>query len=177
MKLRACTVFIVVGGVVLGLTGCSHSTANVTVPGSVAHADPLQATAALCAAGLHPLYVSAPALRHADVGYNGYAVKSANPAPGSSVQAGSVVDMVLVTDVNAGAIPRSRPAVVPSVIGLDVNKAVSEITERGLLVNVNAMTPTGSLFVTRQAPTARTAVRGRSTVTLDVGQNGSQGCP
>jgi hypothetical protein len=75
-----------------------------------------------CAAGLHPLYVSAPALRHVDVGYNGYAVMSANPAPGSSVQAGSVVDMVLVTDVNAGAIPRSRPAVVPSVIGLDVNK-------------------------------------------------------
>jgi beta-lactam-binding protein with PASTA domain len=176
MRRRAGLV-VATGCAVVALTSCSGSTAKVTVPASVTNAYPAHATAALCALGLHPVYVSAPALSRADAGTNGYAVKLAHPEPGGQVKAGSVVDLTLVTDVNGGDLFQRRPfAVLPNLVGVDVNKAVSEITGLGLLVDVTAATPTGSLLVAAEVPAAHTTVRGESTVRLQVGRAGSQAC-
>jgi hypothetical protein len=181
---------VIVAGVIAGavavplaLRGGGGSTQTVTpvnevsVPNSATNAYPAQATAAICAAGLHPLYVSAPPLDHADGNINGYAVRSITPAPGSDVKAGSVVDMTLVTDVNGGGPFGPKPAAqLPNVTGLDVNTALSEITRLGLRANVTTTTPTGALLVTRQIPKAGTIAPAGSTVVLDVGQVGSDGC-
>jgi beta-lactam-binding protein with PASTA domain len=149
------------------------------VPRSAANAYPAQATAALCNAGLHPLYLTAPKLAHADIGINGYAVRSISPGPGSEVKAGSDVTIRLNLSANGGpgwSGPRPR-SVVPNVDGLDVNQALDKITNLGLFATVIATTPTGALTVTRATPSAGTTVAGGSTVVLHVGMVGSQGCP
>jgi beta-lactam-binding protein with PASTA domain len=170
-------VTVAAGCLAFALCGCSGSTTQVAVP-SVVNSYPVDATATLCAAGVHPRYVIAPNLSQADAGTNGYAVRSERPGQGVKVKAGSTVDLVLVTDFNGGDLSaHPRSTTVPNVDGVEVNKAVAEITRQGLLVNVATATPTGSLLVTGQAPAANTAVRGGSTVTLLVGQVGSQGCP
>lgn len=155
------------------------SPAHVAVPRSAANTYPAEATASLCKAGLRPLYIVAPTLVRAGTNDSGYAVDSISPAPGSKVQAGSVVKVTLGRSVNAGPGwhgPRPR-AVIPDVKGLDANSALGEITTLGLFANVTTTTPTGALTVTSQTPAAGTTVNGGSTVTLRIGNVGSEGCP
>jgi beta-lactam-binding protein with PASTA domain len=152
---------------------------HTVVPVAASNAYPAEATAALCAAGLHPLYVTAPPITGADTGINGYAVTSLSPPPGSKVRAGSTVRISLAESANGGP---ASPVVttsttVPSVTGLDVNKALSVITALGLHADVTVSAPTGSLQVTGQTPAAASQAPGGSTVTLRVGQAGTAGCP
>jgi beta-lactam-binding protein with PASTA domain len=160
----------------LAFTSCSAG--HVAVPRSATNAYPAQATAALCNAGLQPIYLTAPTLRHADIGLHGYAVRSISPAPGSEVKAGSVVTVRLILSANGGpGWSGTRPrSVVPNVNGLDANKALGEITTLGLFGTLIATTPTGALTVTGETPSAGTTVRGGSTVVLHIGKVGSQGC-
>jgi beta-lactam-binding protein with PASTA domain len=175
---RAGALIAAAGCVVVALSSCSSTTANVTIPVSASNASPAKATAALCALGLRPVYVGAPSLHQADTGVNGYWVKLTDPKPGSHVSAGSVVDLTLVPDYNLGGLdqPQRQPAV-PDVTGLDINQALFNVTKLGLLANVITASPTGSLLVTRESPAPGATVRGGSTVTLQVGRAGSQGCP
>jgi hypothetical protein len=176
---------VIAGGVAvpLALRGDGGSTQTVAPPAAevsvprFGNAYPAQASAAVCAAGLRPLYLNVPPLVHADANVNGYALRSISPAPGSDVEAGSVVDMTLVVDLNGGGPFGPKPAArLPNVTGLDINKALSVITRLGLTANVTTTTPTGALLVTGQTPRAGTTVPGGSTVTLHVGALGSDGC-
>jgi beta-lactam-binding protein with PASTA domain len=152
---------------------------DVTVPNGVAPAYPADASAALCKAGLRPLYVTAPTIHDADGNVNGYAVKSSSPPSGRHLKIGSVVDLQLSESVNGGGPwppPKGR-SVVPNVAGIDINKAVGQITGRGLKANLLPTTPTGALLVTSESPAAGSSIREGSTVTLRFGETGSQGCP
>lgn len=171
-------VVIAIIGCSASLTSCSNSGTNVVVPRSAANAYPAEASAALCRVGLHPRYLRAPALVQADVNINGYAVTSLSPGAGEKVRSGSVVDVTLNPSVNGGPPllgPRPRSAV-PGVMGLDVNKALREITTLGLHANVIATTPTGTLTVTGVIPAPGTTVPGGSTVIVHVGTVGSDAC-
>jgi beta-lactam-binding protein with PASTA domain len=159
------------------LTSCSSSGSQVRVPASAANAYPSDATAALCAAGLRPVYVSAPTLDGADANVNGYAVASVHPSFGSKVKPGSAVEVRVTESVNGGSGAGRRPsAVLPDVTGLDVNKALRELTRLGLRVRVTVATPTGALLVTSEEPAAGATIPGSSTVDLHIGQVGSKAC-
>ncbi len=89
------------------------------------------------------------------------------------------MDITLSASINGGpgwSGPRPR-SVVPNVNGLDVNKALGEITTLGLFASVTATTPTGSLTVTSETPPAGTSVAGGSTIQLHAGSVGSKDCP
>jgi beta-lactam-binding protein with PASTA domain len=177
-------------GFILAITGCSSTGASssisgkhvarlVAVPATVTNNYPAQASAALCAAGPRPLYVTAPPILRADSNTNGYAVKTAAPIAGNEVATGSTVRISLAVSSNGGGPwTGTRPsAVLPSVIGRDANQAISDLTLLGLHVNVRTTTPTAALTVTQQIPTAGTHVRGGSIVTIRVGQRTSRACP
>jgi beta-lactam-binding protein with PASTA domain len=66
--------------------------------------------------------------------------------------------------------------VVPNVVGLDVNDALSGLTRLGLPVNVTVAASTGSLAVTHESPSAGATARRGTAVTLQVGRAGSSGC-
>jgi beta-lactam-binding protein with PASTA domain len=168
---------VAVGCCAVMLGSCSSSHPTVKVPASAANQYPSDATAALCAAGLRPVFVSAPAIRDAGLGVNGYAVQSVHPGFGSEVKPGSAVEVRLVESVN-GLVYHGHgsSAVLPDVTGLDVNKALREIARLRLQVNLTVATPTGALQVTTQEPAAGTSVPGGSTVVLHVGKVGSTGC-
>jgi beta-lactam-binding protein with PASTA domain len=154
-------------------------TGDITVPNGVVPAYPADASAALCKAGLRPLYVTAPTIRRADGNVNGYGVKSSSPPPGHQLKGGSVVDLTLVESVNGGG-PWSPPhgmSVVPNVSGIDINKAVGQITGQELKANLIPTTPTGTLLVTDESPAPGTSIPAGSIVTLQFGEVGSQGCP
>ncbi|HEX3823017.1 MAG TPA: PASTA domain-containing protein [Mycobacteriales bacterium] len=151
---------------------------RTVVPGTAANNYPAQATAALCRAGLRPLYVSAAPITGADESVNGYAVRAISPAPGQTVPAGSTVTLTLAVSVNGGP-PSADPlptAVVPNVKGLNINTALNDLTRANVLVNVTVATPTGSLRVTSETPAPGSIVGDSATVTLKVGDPGSQGC-
>lgn len=174
MRVASC---VAVGAVALTLASCSTSHPTVKVPASAANQYPSEATAALCAAGLHPVYVSAPTIRGAGPSVNGYAVTSVQPDFGSEVTPGSAVKVTLVESVNGLVYHGLGPsAVLPDVVGLDVNKALRELTRHGLQADLTMVTPTGSLLVTSQEPAAGTRTPSRSTVVLRVGKVGSNGC-
>jgi beta-lactam-binding protein with PASTA domain len=151
---------------------------HTVVPAAAANAYPAQATAALCRAGLRPVYVSAAPIAGADEGVNGYAVRTISPMPGQKAPVGSTVTLTLVESVNGGGpFPGPLPtAVVPNVKGFDINKALADLTMAGVLVNVTVATPTGSLRVTGETPAPGSIVGDSATVTLKVGEPGSQGC-
>lgn len=175
--MRIAVLSVAVGGCAVTLASCSSSHPTVKVPASVANQYPSDATAALCAAGLRPVFVSAPAIRGAGPGVNGYAVKSVHPGFGIQVKPGSAVAVRLVESVNGLVHDGHGPsAVLPNVTGLDVNKALSEITGLGLQANITVATPTGALQVTSQEPASGTTVPGGSAVELHIGKVGSKGC-
>lgn len=171
---------LAVGLAVSSLVACSTGSpgASTTVPAAAASGYPHDVASALCAAGLHPVFVAAPPIRHADRNVNGYAVASISPGPLDGVAPGSAVQVHLVVSVNAGGPWPAAPAstVLPPVIGMDVNTAIATLTADGLVVSVMTASPTGTMAVTTQAPAAGTTVPRSSTVTLTVGSPHSDGC-
>jgi beta-lactam-binding protein with PASTA domain len=166
-----------IGCCALTVASCSGSTARVAVPRPT-DGYPTVVSAALCSAGLRPMYVSAPRVHHADRNVNGYSLRYTRPAPGTDVKVGSVVDLTLVEDHNLGGpwLGQRGDQKLPKVTGLDVNTALRRLTTLGLRVNVTTTTPTGVLRVTQQVPGAGTVVPSGSTVTVLAGQRGSQAC-
>jgi beta-lactam-binding protein with PASTA domain len=177
IAMRVAVMSLAVGCGAVALTSCSSSGSQVRVPAAAANAYPSDATAALCAAGLRPVYVSAPTLDAADANVNGYAVASVHPSFGSKVKPGSAVEVRVTESVNGGPGAVHRPsAVLPNVAGLEVNAALRELTRLGLRVRVTAATPTGALVVTSEEPAAGESIPGSSTVDLHIGQVGSKAC-
>jgi beta-lactam-binding protein with PASTA domain len=173
------------GVAVLVLCGCGAATSStpsatheVVVP-DLSHAYPVDIEHRLCAAGLNPRVIEAPAIVGADTGVNGYGLASASPAAGAEVPAGSVVDLHLALSVNAGELPPNAGAqsVIPNVVGMDVNAALSALTQLGFSVDVSSHTPTGQITVTEQSPAAGTTLAGGGTVTLKAGPTNGVGCP
>ena len=162
------------------LAACSAGvpSAVTTVPAAAASGYPLDVTSALCAAGLHPVFVSTPPITHADRNINGYAVASASPGPLDGVASGSAVQIHLIVSANAGGPwPEATvTSVLPRVIGMDVNTAIATLTSDGLFVDVTSASPTGTMVVATQAPAAGATVPRSSTVTLTVGGLNSDGC-
>lgn len=162
------------------LAACSAGSppALTTVPAAAASGYPLDVAAALCAAGLRPVFVSTPPITHADRNINGYAVASASPGPLEGVASGSAVQIHLIVSANAGGPWPAAPvtSVLPRMIGMDVNAAIATLTSDGLFVDVTTASPTGTMVVATQAPAAGATVPRSSTVTLTVGGLNNDGC-
>jgi hypothetical protein len=163
-----------------GLAACSAGSPadRATVPAAAASGYPLDVASALCAAGLRPVFVSTPPIKHADRNINGYAVASTSPRPLDGIAPGSAVQIHLIVSANAGGPWPAAPAtaVLPQVVGVDVNTAIATLTAEGLFVDVTTASPTGTLVVAAQAPAAGATVPRSSTVTLTVGQLDSDAC-
>jgi beta-lactam-binding protein with PASTA domain len=173
------------GGAVLVLAGCSAATSStpsptheVVVP-NLGHGYPVDIENRLCAAGLNPRVMEAPAIVGANTGVNGYSLVSASPAAGARVAAGSVVDLYLAVSVNAGGMLPNAGAqsVIPNVVGVDVNAALNVLTQLGFSVDVSSHTPTGQITVTEQSPAAGTTLADGGSVTLKAGPTNGVGCP
>lgn len=164
-------------------TGCATTPppANpmTTVPASAASGYPADISTQLCTAGLHPVFVDAPPISHAERNVNGYAAATVSPGPTTQVTSGSTVQIRLVISVNAGG-PWPEPpreSVVPNVVGLDINTGIATLTAFGLVVDVTTETPTGSMLITAHRPGAgATALRG-SSAAVTAGAPNSEGCP
>jgi PASTA domain len=125
----------------------------------------------LCAAGLKPQIVSAPPINHGGSGLNGYGVIKISPPSGASVPAGSVVQLKLGYDVNAGGIEASAPAssLVPKVLGLSVDQALISLVGLDYAVDVTVQTPADGLQIIAQDPEPGVRLAKNQTVTLVAG--------
>lgn len=164
----------VLGGLLLtgcSLAGCLAGGASGEPVPAVTNQYPADAVASLTAAGLRVRFRAVPAIAAADAGINGYAVVAQDPAAGTRVASGGSVTLTLLNSANGGGPPPSPPdptktVGVPSVIGLDPNAAISELTQLGLLVDVAATGERTTLAVVSQTPRAATVVSQGSHVTL-----------
>ena len=133
---------------------------------------------ALCAAGLRPRIIEAHPIDRAGPNDNGYVVARVTPAVGSSVPAGSTINLSLGTSMNAGGPFPSPPAraVVPNVADKDVNMAISTLTGIGFEVNVTVRTPADGLVVVSQSPSAGSTLGTKTPVTLVGGSSTGGAC-
>jgi PASTA domain len=168
----ACTLALASGCAGGGHTRSTESTASgrdVIVPGAA----PLyvyEAMPALRAAGLRVAIASIPPLRDVDAGTNGYAVRSQSPAAGTRVPRGTTVVLRLDYSLNGGPGGVGRPAAVPALVGMDVDRAIAAATSAGLHVTVPAVRHrVASVRVSTQSLPAGSAVAPGAVVTLTVG--------
>jgi beta-lactam-binding protein with PASTA domain len=97
------------------------------------------AESSIKAAGLRFVILSVPRISDADASVNGYAIAGQTPAAGLRVPLGTRVVLRLAVSVNAGPGGVGRPGVVPELVGMSVNRAISVATSVGLHVTVPAV--------------------------------------
>jgi beta-lactam-binding protein with PASTA domain len=125
---------------------------------------------AIRAAGLRVVILLVPPITGADASVNGYAVVEQIPAPGLSVSEGSTVVLSLGVSINGGPGGVGRPGVVPDLIGMPVNRAMSAVTSVGLHVTVPAVQhQVPSDAVTAQSLTPGSVVVPGAVITLTLG--------
>jgi beta-lactam-binding protein with PASTA domain len=121
-------------------------------------------------AGLRVVIISIPPISGADGSVNGYAIRGQSPAPGKHVPAGSPVLLRLATSVNGGPGGVGKPGVVPDLVGMHANRAISAATSVGLHVTVPAVIHrVSSDLVTAQSVTPESPVLPDEVITLTVG--------
>lgn len=154
------------------VSGTGAVTVPPIQPGSVSEVE-----ARLCAAGLVGRVTSAPPIQAAGVEDLGYFVDTSTPAPGTSVPAGSRVDLHLGYDVASPPSGAPPPALtpVPDVVGLDVNDALAALGG-SYAVDVDLKLPAEGLVVSRQDPAPGTNLRTEGRVLLTAGSAPSP-CP
>jgi hypothetical protein len=94
---------------------------------------------AIKAAGLRVVIRSVPLISDADASVNGYAIAGQTPAAGLRVPLGTQVVLMLAVSVNGGPGGVGRPGVVPELVGMPVNRAISVAASVGLHVTVPAV--------------------------------------
>jgi PASTA domain len=169
---------------VIGSAGCSISSeggSSGAAPGDSAPSAPTsavvvprlkpmyvqQAERALRAAGLRVVIPSVPKVADADAGVNGYAVRSQAPAAGARVPAGTPVVLRLALSVNGGPGGVGKLGVVPNLVGLPINRALSAATAVGLHVTVAPVAHRlSSDAVTKQSLTPGAPVGADEVITL-----------
>jgi beta-lactam-binding protein with PASTA domain len=128
------------------------------------------AARAIRAAGLRVVILSVPPISGADASVNGYAVQSQSPASGSRVPAGSPVVLRIGVSLNAGPGGVGPMGVVPNLVGMPVNVALSAAYMVGLHVTVSGVThQVPSDAVTAQSIAPDTPVEPDAVITLTLG--------
>jgi beta-lactam-binding protein with PASTA domain len=81
---------------------------------------------------------SVPTIERADLATNGYAVATQDPKGGSRAPEGSTVRLTVMPSVNGGrgGLGKDGRVSVPTLIGLDINRALGVAGAGGLLVTV-----------------------------------------
>jgi beta-lactam-binding protein with PASTA domain len=125
---------------------------------------------AIRAAGLRFVILSVPRISDADAGTNGYVVDGQTPAAGLRIPVGTRVVLMLGVSVNGGPGGVGRPGLVPELIGMPVNRAISVATSVGLHVTVPAVQHhVPSDAVTSQSLPAGSLVFPDAIITLTLG--------
>jgi PASTA domain len=160
-----------------GCTTAGHHSAapNVKVPYLGPQESLKDYEAELCAAGLVPRIVAAPAILGAGTEVNGFYLMGASPAGGARVHAGSTVDLRLGQSDNAGGLdPHAADhSVVPNVVAMDANEALGVLTHLGFSVDATVDTPTARTAIVEQSPAAGANLTKGATVTLTAGGDGN----
>jgi len=129
-----------------------------------------QAERALRKARLRVVIASVPKVTDADAGVNGYAIRSQAPAAGTRVPAGTPVVLRLAISFNGGPGGVGKLGVVPDLVGLPINRALSAATAAGLHVTVAPVTHhLSSDAVTKQSVTPGARVDADEAITLHLG--------
>jgi beta-lactam-binding protein with PASTA domain len=128
------------------------------------------AESAIKAAGLRVVIRSVPLISDADASVNGYAIAGQTPAAGLRVPLGTRMVLRLGVSVNAGPGGVGTPGVVPELVGMPVNRAISVATSVGLHVTVPAVQhDVPSDAVTSQSLTPGSPVFPDAVITLTLG--------
>lgn len=129
-----------------------------------------QAERALRAAGLRVVIASVPKIADVDAGVNGYAVRSQAPAAGARVPPGTPIVLRLAISFNGGPGGVGKLGVVPDLVGLPINRALSAATAVGLHVTVLPVAHRlSSDAVTKQSLTPGARVDTGEVITLHLG--------
>jgi hypothetical protein len=173
-------VSLVIASIPLLLSGClgggsvesstpTTAARKVVVP-SVEPGYVQDAERAIRAAGLRVVIRSEPPINGADASVNGYAVAGQTPAAGLRVSEGTTVVLSLAVSGNGGPGGVGRPGIVPDLIGMPVNRAISAATSVGLHVTVPAVPDhIPSDAVTAQSLTPGSSVLANQVITLTLG--------